>query len=461
MANLFNHEYPYLDEHELNLDWLIAKMKELIKDFDEFKVVNNITFSGTWNITKQYPAWTIVSDNNIGYVSLQPVPVGIPLTNGAYWVEVIDYTAQIAGLENRVIALETTVGDASSGLVHDVDVLEDDVAAMQYDDVLIVFDSYGTTYGNPVGDLTTIPGTMQTLTSRNIRHFEVSGGGFVRDTGNGTFYSNLVTWISGQSNLDHITEVIVAAGRNDWTATKADLKTAMIQFYDYCDLHLPNLKKKSFGYIANGDNTAVHGTKAEQLACYMNFKEICDETAINWMPNIDCVLHEYSLLLSDGVHPSNVGKVKLAEALIQAIEGTYNWSVGFSDVQLTAETGYSISQSANALTGSFNNITEYLSQQYIVVTLPAAISAALEQHEFASLNDNANMRYPLTTVRLPYNIVYTTSSNELMPIGGYVELTPDGTLKANIYAPAGIRANNVSQIILLGNGTNSYQGATV
>ena len=80
MDNYFGNQYPYTDFHELNLDWIIKRMRKLEIDMDEFKVVNNITFSGQWDITKQYPAWTIVNDNNIGYVSIKPVPVGVVLT---------------------------------------------------------------------------------------------------------------------------------------------------------------------------------------------------------------------------------------------------------------------------------------------------------------------------------------------------------------------------------------------
>ena len=101
MNNLFNHAYPYLDEHELNLDWLIAKMKELNIRMDEFEVINSITFSGSWDITKQYPAWTIVDDGGMGYVSIQPVPAGILIGNTNYWRLIADYSVIIADKEHR------------------------------------------------------------------------------------------------------------------------------------------------------------------------------------------------------------------------------------------------------------------------------------------------------------------------------------------------------------------------
>lgn len=124
----FFEKYPNTDFHELNLDWLLHKMKELEIEFDEFKVVNNITFSGQWDITKQYPAWTIVSDNNIGYVSQKPVPAGVVLTNTDYWVEVIDYTAQIAGLQNRVVAIEN---DISNNIDPAITTLQNDIVNLQ------------------------------------------------------------------------------------------------------------------------------------------------------------------------------------------------------------------------------------------------------------------------------------------------------------------------------------------
>ena len=100
------NKYPYTDFHELNLDWIIGKIKELTNKMSEFEALNKITFSGVWDITKQYPAWTIVNDSGVGYISLKPVPAGIPLTNSDYWTIVADYSVLIAGLQNRIISLE-------------------------------------------------------------------------------------------------------------------------------------------------------------------------------------------------------------------------------------------------------------------------------------------------------------------------------------------------------------------
>lgn len=232
MANLFNHDYPYLDEHELNLDWLIAKMKELNIAFEEFKVVNNITFSGQWDITKQYPAWTIVSDNNIGYVSIQPVPVGITLSNGDYWVEVIDYTAQIAGLQSRVIALENRADGFDTDIANINKTLSRFV--MSERNFLFVGDSYASQTDTWVTRCVNAAGIV------NYTNLAITGTAFF----DGTFLGQ----ISGYTgNRDEVTDIVVGGGLNDarFTSIGADYtacRDAIIAFANYAKTNYPNAR---------------------------------------------------------------------------------------------------------------------------------------------------------------------------------------------------------------------------
>lgn len=103
---LFN-KYPYTDMHELNLDWILAKMKELDQEVDDFTVFNTITWAGVWDATKSYVKWSIVQDTNgNGYLSLQPVPPNVPLTNTAYWTRVANYDALYSAFNYRITYLE-------------------------------------------------------------------------------------------------------------------------------------------------------------------------------------------------------------------------------------------------------------------------------------------------------------------------------------------------------------------
>ena len=104
---MFWNKYPYTDFHELNLDMILAMIRELHQDWTEFRAVNEITNAGAWDITKQYQAWTVVSDNNIGYISLKPVPAGVAITNTEYWGVIADYSILITNLSNRISALES------------------------------------------------------------------------------------------------------------------------------------------------------------------------------------------------------------------------------------------------------------------------------------------------------------------------------------------------------------------
>lgn len=141
----FFNKYPYTDMHELNLDWILETIRNLCQEMDDWEAVNAITFSGAWDITKQYPSWTIVSDNNIGYVSIKPVPAGILLTDGNYWRAVIDYTAQIAGLQTRVVNIEN---DIDNNIKPDIEY----VKKSEYVVINVVEYGIDNTGNNPVSD---------------------------------------------------------------------------------------------------------------------------------------------------------------------------------------------------------------------------------------------------------------------------------------------------------------------
>lgn len=325
---MFINRYPYTDTHELNLDWIIAKMKELKIEFDEFKVVNQITFSGAWDITKQYPAWTIVSDNNIGYVSIKPVPAGVLLTNGNYWQAVIDYTAQIAGLQMRVVALENTVGDSSSGLVKDVDDLQNDVGTLQNDvnalniltnrlanrKYLFVSDSYG---ASVIPKLV----SMLEITADDYVSLQVGGSCF------GIAETNPLNWLYMIQNAtitdkETFTDVVYIGGANELSYNKADVAAHAADCYDYVKTEFPNaIQSYMFcAFIAGIDGDSLTMVDRVRLlrsgmigvaSSRRNFK-FCE----CWYPLAD------TDNLSDGyLHPNDDGAYYLAQNICSYLNG--------------------------------------------------------------------------------------------------------------------------------------------
>jgi hypothetical protein len=114
---LFNHRYPYTDFHELNLDWILCKMRELDSTLTEFTTLNKLQWCGTWDISKSYSAWSLVEDGDgNGYVSTGPVPSGIQLTNADYWQKVANYSALYSAFEQRIELLEDGEAEIKTAL---------------------------------------------------------------------------------------------------------------------------------------------------------------------------------------------------------------------------------------------------------------------------------------------------------------------------------------------------------
>ena len=82
----FINQFPYLDTHEMNLDWVIGEVKRLSNKMDSFEAVNTVEYKGQWDITKQYAKWSIVNVDNKTYYAKEIVPAGVNITDTDYWV---------------------------------------------------------------------------------------------------------------------------------------------------------------------------------------------------------------------------------------------------------------------------------------------------------------------------------------------------------------------------------------
>ena len=90
---MFN-EYPYRNIEDLNLDYLQARVRNLEKIVEQFVALESVTFADPiqWNITTQYAKNTVVLDSEgDAFISIKPVPTGVYLNNGEYWLEIFNF----------------------------------------------------------------------------------------------------------------------------------------------------------------------------------------------------------------------------------------------------------------------------------------------------------------------------------------------------------------------------------
>ena len=126
--NNFLNQFPYSDFHEMNLDWIIRRVKELAMEMQSFTVVNKIAYADPieWNITTQYPAFNIVYDVDSArlMISKQPVPAGVSINNTDYWTLVSPFkiddafsTTSINPVTNRTVTAKFNDVDSD---IHDL-----------------------------------------------------------------------------------------------------------------------------------------------------------------------------------------------------------------------------------------------------------------------------------------------------------------------------------------------------
>ena len=117
------NEFPHTRTYDSDLGWLIKKIGEVFSTLEDFVALNGLKIADPiyWDITKQYPANTIVINpaTRIAYISRRPVPAGASLDNEEYWLEVFslgDVFDEITTLEEQVEALKRLIENLETNL---------------------------------------------------------------------------------------------------------------------------------------------------------------------------------------------------------------------------------------------------------------------------------------------------------------------------------------------------------
>lgn len=326
--NFFN-SYPYTDFHELNLDWVLKCLKELDKEWDEFQVLNTITIQGVWNISKNYPKYSIVEDNGTGYLSIKPVPAGILISNIDYWLPVGTYSTAIADLNTRLTAAEgniTTMQGTIAGHTTAINNLSAklDINNMLKGQIVYIGDSYLAGW-TPDGDVTSWGQRLKNIMNKpNDKIFAVGGAGFCNTVG-GENFRTLVDTAAADPDVDNdkVTLVLFGGGWNDKGYSTADLVTAMQDASNKVRNNFPNAVAL-FAYMA-WDRNSGNFTTYNKLYLPARYANAIKQTNIGWIENIyKCLQAPENYFSSDGTHPNNEGQKAIANAIYSALIGSYS-----------------------------------------------------------------------------------------------------------------------------------------
>lgn len=181
----------------------------------------------------------------------------------------------------------------------------------------------GDSYGLGVNASANYPELMRQYLGINTGDFfnlSQSGARFSSTTGGVSFNTCLNEGFSSVSNPNTITHVLLAGGVNDalhWSDSKVTIFNDAQTFFNNCKQKFPNAKlfASFIGYRVNRQILQDIG-EASRFWCLAS-----GVNGVAYIPNVEYVLHDQSLLGSDKLHPNDEGQLALARYLTTGILG--------------------------------------------------------------------------------------------------------------------------------------------
>ncbi len=313
------YDFPNVSAYDSDLREVLAMLRGLTNKMRDFEVINKITNAGAWDITKQYKPWTIVSDNNIGYISVRPVPAGIEITNTDYWALVADYDILITNLSERISALEIDNASNKNRLT----AIETNLSKRRF---FFLGDSLGAGYTPDVpleeshGWIYWVSEYVKRAGYEVLSNIDVPGVGSRAFANPNNSYAQALLY-NIQNNPDftgkYITDIVVYAGTNDDQYTDSEIENGIAAFMDVCKTYYPyaHVKIGYFGCWRNNSHARVY-----------NILKTCAKHGAAYIENTYWLAHHKTYIESDLTHLSQAGYEYYSKWLAQ---GALNGCVSF------------------------------------------------------------------------------------------------------------------------------------
>lgn len=371
---------------------------------------------GVWSNIYSYEPLTIVKNGNDYHTSKQAVPVGIDITNKAYWVQTGNYNGAITELQNEINDL-----DGRS------DILETKVAALEFQGsrrFVFMGDSY-----DDIGDGWIAP-ACSILGITNYVDISYYGEGF---TTSHSWKDRLNEAVI--SNPDTVTDLVVCGGAND-RAQVNNIVAAMAEFKAAAYTKFPNLRNIHIGAIGFRCNTTTYIGQSSQVAS--RYKEGCNINGMRYLKNTDYLLMYPSFwaLTGDTNHPQAVGVQFAARGIAQAIlTGSCDVQYVFSEtIPFVSASWFTSNGSGIRYDTSFHNgIVD------VKITIPtiSVVEGAVSEKAIAVNNSHFNIyAFPSEPTELVYGFMgndiwlpmHLSSASDMVTVNCYTLMNKTGTV---------------------------------
>lgn len=416
------NRFPGTNFHELNIDWLIDQVKALGAEVQNWELVNEISYQGAWDITKQYPAWSIVTVNDtIGYIAIKLVPAGVNYTNSDYWVLVADFTAQLAGIGSRVSILESEMDKAQADI--------NSLKSWKDRRVLWVGDSYGNGWdgSQSITDPYTIASGYLGCSFVNISH----GGCRFGVAGTDPQYkyrTYIQNYISTHTDLDTFTDVIIIGGANDIIFNPSDdISTEFSTTINLVKANFPNAKIR-VGMVARLSQTGYSNCTFTNMRNTRNkYRSNAINNGVEYIATSDLINHNYNLLASDGIHLSDYHDMglKLAQLLLNG-EFERDWKFTPHTVPITTTASDDLAPSICEIYDTLYNgsLIQYRVRDLQFAFTPDQTITWGKAYKFAKVSGDVNTRGGVSATSEDVAIQVTANIKHTWNGNSYYEVQP-------------------------------------